>query len=81
MSFLTLAKYRLQTSFVDVITKIDNSGIASKLAITDSHLIDSLTMHSWKLQVPTFLFPNFGVNNFKMQIITSSICMAKTSLG
>jgi hypothetical protein len=81
MSFLTLAKYRLQTSFVDVITKIANSGTASKLAIIDSHLIDSLMMHSWKLQVPTFLFPNFGVNNLKMQIITLSICMAKTSLG
>ena len=48
-------------SSADVIYKIADSDIASKLADTDSHLIDSLMTQSWKLRVPTFFFPNFSV--------------------
>ena len=55
-------KYSPLTPSADVIHKIANSDITSKSADTDSHPIDSLMTQSWKLRVPTFFFPNFGVN-------------------
>ena len=55
-------KYSPLTPSTDVIYKIVDSDIASKSTDTDSHLIDSLMTQSWKLRVPTFFFPNFGVN-------------------
>jgi hypothetical protein len=40
MSFLTLAKYKPRTPLANVIYKIADSDTISKLAVTDSHLID-----------------------------------------
>ena len=60
--FLAPFKYSPLTPSADVIYKIANSNIASKLADTNSRLIDSLMTQSWKLRVPAFFFPNFGIN-------------------
>jgi len=36
---------------------------ASESADIDPYAVDFLMTQSWKFQVPTFFFPNFGVNS------------------
>ena len=62
-------KYSPLTPSADVIHKIADSVITSKSADTDSHPIDSLMTQSWKLRVPSFFFPNFGVNKLIISIV------------
>ena len=61
--FLAPFKYSPLMSSADIIYKIVDSDIASKLADTDSHLIDSLMTQSLKLRVPMFFFSNFSVTH------------------